>query len=305
MSRRKYQPGLPIVSVNDLNDRIRRHEYFYPPWSPFRAIHHTWIRNTSYWMVTQWLALGLLRCAVPVWRKPVALLEYKPLGPTDNPMLDVMEANVPQITKPRPSSFTMLFSGGAAGFNFDEHFRQISTEHQWRDAMVRQYSFAVPTEAALQKILDASRGRIVEIGAGTGYWSALLAARGADVVAYDDRSWDGLTAFQHFPVHDGTWRAARSHPDRALFLCWPPMTSMAWAAIRTWHKAGGRTVIYIGEGEDGCTADDRFHHYLDEYSFNWKSHSIPQWNGIHDRVLIHHLREHPARAKAQQRRVAR
>lgn len=40
-------------------------------------------------------------------------------------------------------------------------------------------------------IQSAPDGRIVDVGAGAGYWSALLAGLGADVVAIDDYSWWG------------------------------------------------------------------------------------------------------------------
>ena len=44
-------------------------------------------------------------------------------------------------------------------------------------------SFAIPTEAALEAI--AEHAPLIECGAGTGYWSALLQQRGIDVIAYD------------------------------------------------------------------------------------------------------------------------
>jgi hypothetical protein len=40
-------------------------------------------------------------------------------------------------------------------------------------------------------IQSAPDGRILDVGAGAGYWSALLAGLGADVVAIDDYSWWG------------------------------------------------------------------------------------------------------------------
>ena len=44
-------------------------------------------------------------------------------------------------------------------------------------------SFAVPNERAL--VLLSEVAPLIECGAGTGYWSALLKARGVDIVAYD------------------------------------------------------------------------------------------------------------------------
>ena len=51
------------------------------------------------------------------------------------------------------------------------------------EPLTRSVGFGVPNEAALA--LVAKYGPLVEVGAGTGYWAALLRARGVDVDAYD------------------------------------------------------------------------------------------------------------------------
>lgn len=56
--------------------------------------------------------------------------------------------------------------------------------------IVQLISHSVPTLSVLRYMIDsAPGGRILDVGAGRGYWSALLAALGADVVAVDDFSW--------------------------------------------------------------------------------------------------------------------
>lgn len=55
-----------------------------------------------------------------------------------------------------------------------------------RAELVRRYAWAVPDAAAIAAL--AARSPLVEIGAGTGYWARLLAAAGADIIAYDDYS---------------------------------------------------------------------------------------------------------------------
>lgn len=49
--------------------------------------------------------------------------------------------------------------------------------------VARCFSLSVPSEEALNALKKC--GPICELGAGTGYWAALLRARGVDVVAYD------------------------------------------------------------------------------------------------------------------------
>lgn len=58
---------------------------------------------------------------------------------------------------------------------------------RWRDTVrtfaCRAYAFAVPSAEALAAL--AKHGPLVEWGAGTGYWAAMLQRAGADVVALD------------------------------------------------------------------------------------------------------------------------
>lgn len=136
-----------------------------------------------------------------------------------------------------------------------------------RDRLIPQFSYSVPCEEALQAI--AERGLVVEIGAGGGYWAKLLTELGCDVVAYDLRPrecWasQGHRAIAHrwFDVHYGGTPQAGRHPDRTLMLAWPPHgTPMAHRALQAHYRAGGQTVVYLGEW-GGCTADKHFHRML-------------------------------------------
>jgi hypothetical protein len=59
------------------------------------------------------------------------------------------------------------------------------------------------------------------------------------------------------------------------------MASRALAAFR------GEYVAYVGEGDGGCTADDRFHRVLAERWSEVETVPIPQWYGLHDRLEIY------------------
>ena len=50
-----------------------------------------------------------------------------------------------------------------------------------------------------------------------------------------------------------------------MVISWPPLQSSMAAAAVTMHK--GKWLIYLGEGRDGCNADERF---FDELATNWK-----------------------------------
>jgi hypothetical protein len=133
-------------------------------------------------------------------------------------------------------------------------------------AVVRRYGFAVPTTAALAMIEKYSPSGTVEVGAGTGYWAAQLAARGVDVVAYDlhpppapaSRWFAGSTPW--FPVRQADEHIVSDHVGRSLLLVWPTRDEM-WAAdaIRLYHGGGGECLLYVGEPPGGRTGDAVFH----------------------------------------------
>lgn len=163
--------------------------------------------------------------------------------------------------------------------------------HQERAAFVQKYAWAIPDEKAVSII--AAHGPIVEIGAGTGYWSYLLRQVGADVVAYDvapyKNGWCNSEKGWTEVLVGGTEKAA-AHPDRALFLCWPPYGSpMAREALEAYIKAGGTTVIYVGE-LGGCTGDEEFHELLDRVGTLVDGHNIPSWLGINDELMVYRVR---------------
>lgn len=153
-----------------------------------------------------------------------------------------------------------------------------------REQMVRRYALAIPSTEAI--CLIAKGGAVVEIGAGTGYWAWLLRQAGVDVLAYDSLPVEPQHSY--FRVERSTSATvAGQHPDRTLFLCWPPFDgSMAEAEITAYAKAGGRRVFHVGE-MGGTSADVR--PLLISLGFR-STHKlqIPQWWGLHDFLAEFH-----------------
>ena len=149
------------------------------------------------------------------------------------------------------------------------------------------YAYAVPCDEALDAI--ATLSQIVEIGAGTGYWARLLSERGADVTCYDtfESHFDGGMHGLYFEVRKGGPEKLRlkSNAGRTLFLCWPPYgDSMANKCLANYR---GDTLVYVGEGEGGCTADGKFHEALYADWTEGRCITIPQWDLIHDYCWIY------------------
>lgn len=160
----------------------------------------------------------------------------------------------------------------------------ISASFRAKEHLQRRYAWAIPNEEALTAI--AQRSPIVEVGAGTGYWASLLSHRGADVIAYDiapgKNNWcDGI----YHPLLVGGPDCATHHPDRALFLCWPPyQDEMAEKALNVYT---GNTLIYIGEYQGGCCATDEFFDCIEHDWSEIEEIQLPQWWGLHDACWIY------------------
>ncbi len=141
----------------------------------------------------------------------------------------------------------------------------------------RTFSYAIPNEEAVKEIVSHAP-RIVEMGAGTGYWSAMLNRNGADVIAFDahpgseqDNIYVGKQMY--YPVQEGVDSTVfvennSDMIDRALLLVWPnnpddvdnphvrvegeTMLPPIWDidCLKRYFDLGGQTVIYVGERED-------------------------------------------------------
>jgi hypothetical protein len=171
---------------------------------------------------------------------------------TKNPYWEIIRQlpldDIPSPWNSRPEPTTHVFTGSGVRYFADRH--ALCGTYSW--------SICAPGDIAWVKGILAGRG-VVETGAGTGYWAWQMEQAGISVAAYDPnepatdnhfakRSWSTVLRDDH--------SAAKHHPDRALFLCWPSYAE-PWAA-QALSCYSGDLLIYAGEGERGCTADDEF-----------------------------------------------
>jgi hypothetical protein len=174
---------------------------------------------------------------------------------------------------------------------------ELMREHDARETFRRTYAYAVPTPDVIARIAAFADGPIIEIGAGRGLWARLIQLAGGTVRVTDEAADGGnmLSTNHYHHLREGqTWTpvervdavtAARDATEPTLLTVWPSY-AMSWA-----HQAlvafKGERVVYVGEGYDGCTADDAFH---EELGVRWTlvdELAIPQWDGLHDRVYLY------------------
>lgn len=162
-----------------------------------------------------------------------------------------------------------------------------------RDDLCGTFSWSIPSPGDMTWMRSFLGGRgVVEAGAGGGYWAWQMRQAGIDAVAYEPveaadnkfvrREWTAL-------LRDGH-DAPKHHPDRALFLCWPSYSD-PWAAHALACYAGD-TLIYAGEGEGGCCADDDFFRLLDaEWEEAGSSPAHISFWGIHCYLTAYRRKE--------------
>lgn len=190
---------------------------------------------------------------------------------------------------------TLIEQDGPRGDIADLDVDKYVDDRRRRDYFIKRYGFAVPSREAIAAIAQfVGIDRLLEVGAGSGAWANVTAATGVFITATDNHSWGqgvvSSVSLQYglwYPVHKlGAVAAIRKYRDHnALMLCWPPYDKpMAANALRSFL---GSKVIYIGEGEYGCTGDERFHILL---SSEWDEQSyvgIPTWQDIHDGLYLY------------------
>jgi hypothetical protein len=216
-----------------------------------------------------------------------ALSRPHPLAAADNPYLEL-------VSVLRGDSWRHVAPGLARILDLPRRRRELAARFAW----------AVPGDSALAAV--AELGPLIDGGAGTGYWAAMLRARGVDVLAVDRIPPDGGSGNPH---HRGarTWTrvvametaaAVRANPDRALLLCWPPYDDDT-AGYRALLNFSGQRLAYLGEPAGGATGTPRLARELD---LNWTpevSIAVPNWPGIRDRLVIY--RRNPSRQPHRQR----
>lgn len=148
----------------------------------------------------------------------------------------------------------------------------------WREVLVRQYAWAIPSRRALGTLYYHEP--IVEVGSGLGYWAHCLRTMGARVRAFDlyadeRRAWTD--------VEVGGPEVLSSFSSHTLFLCWPPYDEpMARECIEYYS---GKRLLYVGE-RNGCTGDRRFEQVLNREFRCIERTEIPSFPHLHDDLYV-------------------
>jgi hypothetical protein len=210
------------------------------------------------------------------------------LAPADNPYLELVKLLAAPAGPHDGPLYWGLPVGLARLLDLPERRRELADRFAW----------AIPMNEALAVL--ARHSPLLDAGAGTGYWAALLRSRGADVVACDVAPPGDGRANAYHRAARRTWtdvlqapavETVRAHRGRTLLLCWPPPDDDA-ASYLPLRAYRGDVVVHIGDRED-ASGSVRFHR---ELAHNWtpiEEVPLPSWPWLDERLTVY--RRNPRR----------
>jgi hypothetical protein len=167
---------------------------------------------------------------------------------------------------------------------------RVESEAQYR--CLESYSFAIPHFDLLKTLADRSPHGLLELGAGSGYWSHLLSLLDVDVLAVDhELSFEKLW---HPVIRQDGREAARNpaYAKRTLFLCWP---DEAWAPDCV-KLSSCDTLAYVGaKGCVGTGGEALAAEIRDQWSPEVVS-PMPNWYGESTLLAVYTRRSEDLRA---------
>jgi hypothetical protein len=179
-------------------------------------------------------------------------------------------------------------------FRLDLSVAQNMARFPNRLRLVRKYCWTIPDPDTVAFVAEHARGGLVDPIAGTGYWAYLLGQLEVDVVCYDlnpgtallTNGWHAGDLYARVCAKDCV-EAVVLHPDRTLFLSWPPYAQGVGARIVRAYR--GNRIIYIDEDEVR-TGDDEINLILESGWTQVDSRRPVQFWGVHDRLIVYERR---------------
>lgn len=172
------------------------------------------------------------------------------------------------------------------GMKDRSYIRRSMDSFRERERLTKKYAWAIPVPEALAMLKKYSP--LIEIGAGKGYWASLA---DADILCYDCHAGNPEVNYHvdsgkpYHKVYRGGHDRVAEHPERTLFLCWPPYdTEMGGDCLRAYK---GDVLVFVGEGNGGCTGGSCFWSQIEEEWEEVEDVAIPQWYGINDWMTVY------------------
>jgi hypothetical protein len=172
--------------------------------------------------------------------------------------------------------------------SFDRDPGGTVREFKVRKEFINTYGFAIPCREAMEAC--ARNAPLLEVGAGSGYWTRILRAQRVDVIATDPAQ--GHKHMIQHARYDATMEllqaktAIRHWPDRNVLMIWPGYRE-TWSAQALKAMRIGRVLLTVTEGEGGCCGSDLFFAILETCFEPIEACPLPVFYGLHDSLRVY------------------
>jgi len=164
-----------------------------------------------------------------------------------------------------------------------------------RRGLRRKYSYSVPSPEVVEYMCQHAQ-RVLEIGAGLGYWCSSLRAAGcsevlaSDIVEPDSNHWvSGQPYISDLIVTPDTEALVKSCHQHTLLMQWIPPRQSAIYAINALRLTDAGNVFVVGEPKGGASANENFFAVLQESWIKKRRLTLPRFPGVLD-SLYHYAR---------------
>ncbi len=156
-----------------------------------------------------------------------------------------------------------------------------------REIFRKNYGFMLPTLELLDRLVEIIQqvsgpfACVLDAGSGSGYLSKALVDLGVNSVAVDRRQVEK----QHLVLHqrDETGNAVKyvaMETVEVVLLVWPPFDKPFGFQVAEAMRSG-QWLLYEGEGQGGCTADDSFFPWVQSEAFVFHDEFSRYLNDVH------------------------
>lgn len=182
----------------------------------------------------------------------------------------------------------------------DEFFRTFYDRHsihqyEFRIIYNEGFSFPLITQETVIELSNKLKNKkVLEVAAGSGYLSSLLRHGGVSIITTDNMSWSEEDEYAEYKNTFGevekidAVEAIEKYKDEidTVLLSWPPFNEKLALNVLEKCLQYGLDLIYIGEDECGCTADDSFFELCDEKCTREVFCQLAQFYGMHDYIYL-------------------
>ena len=157
-----------------------------------------------------------------------------------------------------------------------------------RRKYTNMFSWCIVDDRLLYLLKNNIHGKAVDIIAGSGYLAKKLRELSVEIDANGPSEEKYGCDMQDFGITFRQDPVETCKDYDTVILSWPPYDNNlafdVWQAMKP-----GAVMLYIGEWQGGCNANDAFFDSIEDCVT--ETHAITQWDGIHDQLFVIHKPE--------------